>query len=252
MLGGQARLLRSPGSGPRSLGGGDKKAYRRLARDHHPDANSHDSGAEERFKELTEAYEVLSNPGPTGLRYLRSPGPARIRAGYLLVTRSGASRTSSRLSSATAGRAPLAPSLGAPASPRASRGGDVEVEVEVAFARRLRGRPGSEGTDRQGCAVCDGIGGTNPTSAVRVGVRGGEDGAESLLGQMVSTQTCSTCGGRGRVIEVLCENCRGSGRVSEVEDAKVGCLRASRTACACGSRARATPGSRARRPGTCT
>ncbi|HEX2181512.1 MAG TPA: DnaJ domain-containing protein, partial [Rubrobacteraceae bacterium] len=39
-----------------------KKAYRRLARDHHPDVNAHDPGAEERFKELTEAYEVLSNP----------------------------------------------------------------------------------------------------------------------------------------------------------------------------------------------
>ena len=39
-----------------------KKAYRRLARDHHPDVNSQDPGAEERFKELTEAYEVLSNP----------------------------------------------------------------------------------------------------------------------------------------------------------------------------------------------
>ncbi len=39
-----------------------KKAYRRLARDHHPDVNAHDSGAEERFKELTEAYEVLSTP----------------------------------------------------------------------------------------------------------------------------------------------------------------------------------------------
>ncbi|HET6884584.1 MAG TPA: DnaJ domain-containing protein, partial [Rubrobacteraceae bacterium] len=39
-----------------------KKAYRRLARDHHPDVNHHDPDAEERFKELTEAYEVLSNP----------------------------------------------------------------------------------------------------------------------------------------------------------------------------------------------
>jgi len=39
---------------------------------------------------------------------------------------------------------------------------------------------------------------------------------ESILGQMVSTQTCSTCGGRGRVIDVYCDTCRGSGRVSEV------------------------------------
>ena len=40
---------------------------------------------------------------------------------------------------------------------------------------------------------------------------------EGILGQMVSTQTCSTCGGRGRIIDVYCDNCRGSGRVSEVE-----------------------------------
>jgi molecular chaperone DnaJ len=40
---------------------------------------------------------------------------------------------------------------------------------------------------------------------------------ESILGQMVTTQACSTCGGRGRVIDVVCDNCRGSGRVSEVE-----------------------------------
>ena len=41
---------------------------------------------------------------------------------------------------------------------------------------------------------------------------------ESFLGQMVSTQTCSACGGRGRVIDVRCDNCRGSGRISEVEE----------------------------------
>lgn len=195
-----------------------KKAYRRLARDHHPDANPDDTGAEERFKELTEAYEVLSNPEarqaydtyghqvPRGGGAGGYPGGGDPFGGFQDIFEAffGDSFGGSFFGG-TGARPP-------------SRGNDAEVEVEVSL------REAAFGTEREvsvqtvkNCGVCEGLGGTktrtcdtcNGAGAVRT-VR------QSMLGQMVSTQPCSTCGGNGRIIEETCDNCRGSGKVSEM------------------------------------
>ena len=196
-----------------------KKSYRRLARSHHPDANPGDHEAEDRFKELTEAYEVLSNP--QARRAYDTYGhqvPRGAGAGYP----GGGDPFGGfqDIFEAFFGDRSFGGSFfGTSAAQGSSRGSDAEVEVEVSL------REAAFGADREidvqvvrNCGVCDGVGGTeshvcptcNGAGSVRT-VR------ESILGQMVTTQSCSTCGGRGRVIDVVCDNCRGSGRISDVE-----------------------------------
>ena len=200
-----------------------KKSYRRLARSHHPDANPDDPHAEERFKELTEAYEVLSNsdsrraydtyghqvPRGGGGGY---PGGGDPFGGFEDIFEAFFGDRSSFGSS-------FGSSFFGTSSRGPSRGGDVETEVEVSL------REAAFGAEREvyvqvvkNCAVCDGVGGTEAHTCGTCGGAGAvRTVRESILGQMVSTQPCSACGGRGRIIDVYCDNCRGSGRVSEVE-----------------------------------
>ena len=196
-----------------------KKAYRRLARDHHPDVNHHDPGAEERFKELTEAYEVLSNP--EARRAYDTYGhqvPRGAAGGYPGGDPFGGFQD---IFEAFFGdRSSFGSFFGPTATRGPARGADTEVEVEVTL------REAAFGADREvaaqsikNCPICDGVGGTQSHSCPTCGGVGAvRTVRESFLGQMVSTQTCATCSGRGRVIDVACDNCRGSGRISEVEE----------------------------------
>jgi molecular chaperone DnaJ len=195
-----------------------KKAYRSLARDHHPDSNPGDPGAEERFKELTEAYEVLSNPDSR--RAYDTYGhqvPRGAASGYPGGDPFGGFQD---IFDAFFGDRPFGGSFfGTSASRRPTRGSDAEVEVEISL------REAAYGVDREvsvqtvkNCPVCGGEGGTESHVCRTCGGAGAvRTVRESILGQMVSTQTCSTCGGRGSIIDVYCDNCRGSGRISEVQ-----------------------------------
>jgi molecular chaperone DnaJ len=200
-----------------------KKSYRRLARDHHPDVNAHDPGAEERFKELTEAYEVLSNP--ESRRAYDTYGhqvPRGAAGGYTGGYPGGDPFGGFQdIFEAFFGDRSSFGSFFGPSTARGpSRGADAEVEVEIGL------REAAFGVDRElkvqtikNCLVCEGVGGTESHTCPTCGGAGAvRTVRESFLGQMVSTQTCSTCAGRGRVIDVSCDNCRGSGRISEVEE----------------------------------
>jgi molecular chaperone DnaJ len=194
-----------------------KKAYRRLARDHHPDVNAHDPDAEGRFKELTEAYEVLSNP--ESRRAYDAYGhqvPRGATTGYPGGDPFGGFQD---IFEAFFGDRPFGSSFfGTTATRGPSRGGNTEVEVEISL------REAAFGIDREvdvqtvkNCSVCGGVGGTESHACSTCGGAGViRTVREGILGQMVSTQACSTCGGRGSIVEVYCDNCRGSGRVSEV------------------------------------
>lgn len=193
-----------------------KKAYRRLARDHHPDANPDDPGAEERFKELTEAYEVLSNP---------EARRAYDTYGHQVPRGAGAGAGGYPGGSDSFGGfqdifdAFFGDRFGGDsffgATRTASRGSDAEVEVELTL------REAAEDTDHElevevveTCEVCDGVGGTRTRSCGTCGGRGAVQMVrDSIFGQMVTTRTCATCGGRGSIVEESCENCSGGGRV---------------------------------------
>ena len=199
-----------------------KKAYRRAARSHHPDANPGDHEAEDRFKELTEAYEVLSNPEarraydtyghqvPRGAGAGGYPGGDPFGGFQDIFEAFFGDRFGGPFGGSFFGTSPTQ----AP-----SRGSDTEVEVEISL------REAAFGIDREvnvqvvrNCGVCEGVGGTESHVCPTCGGAGSvRTVRESILGQMVTSQTCSSCGGRGRIIDVYCDNCRGSGRISEVQ-----------------------------------
>ena len=195
-----------------------KKSYRRLARSHHPDANPGDHEAEDRFKELTEAYEVLSNP--EARRAYDTYGHQVPRGGEGTYPGGGEPFGGFEdIFEAFFGDRFGGSFFGTSTAQGPARGGDAEVEVEVSL------REAAFGVDREvnvqvvsNCEVCDGVGGTEShTCPTCNGAGSVRTVRESILGQMVTTGRCSTCGGRGRVIDVVCDNCRGSGRVSEIK-----------------------------------
>ena len=185
-----------------------KKAFRRLARELHPDVNE-DPGAEERFKEAAEAYEVLSDEerrrtyDAYGREGLRSggfdPGAAFGSIDDILQAFFG-------------GGAFGFGSRGGPAPGR-----DVAVAVEVELAEVATGTSAEVGYDAVGtCEHCNGNGaepGTPISSCERCGGSGEQRHvARTPFGQMVRSAVCAACDGAGKVPETPCGECGGSGR----------------------------------------
>ena len=194
-----------------------KKAFRGLARELHPDV-SEAPDDEERFREVVEAYEVLSKSETRELydRYghagLRSGGfePGHFDFGSL-----------SDLFSAFFGE----DLLGGRAS--RSRGADLVAEVEIELA------DAATGTTREvpfqvavACGHCGGDGsepGTEVTTCPTCGGAGRlQQVSRSVFGEFVRTQACPACGGSGRKIETPCTECQGAGRVVEERRIEVG------------------------------
>ena len=186
-----------------------KKAFRRLARELHPDV-SQAPDAEDRFREVAEAYEVLSKSETRELydRYghagLRSGGftPGHVDLGNLADIFSAffgddllAGRSSPRGRGADLGAAVEIDLV------EAARGATREVPFEVAVPCSRCGGDGAEpGSQIVTCPACGGAGRLQHVS-------------RSVFGEFVRTQTCSTCAGSGRRIEQPCTLCRGAGRV---------------------------------------
>lgn len=195
---------------PRGAGAEDlKKAYRRLALQYHPDRNPEDPDSEEKFKEASEAYAVLSDPekrsaydrfghqgvggGPGGFPGMDFQGFADIFGdlfGDLFGGRAGGRRT------------------------RGQRGADLRYNLEVELGDLLEGREVQIQVPRMvRCETCSGSGARAGTAPERCGRCRGTGQTIFQQGLFRISRPCDTCAGSGWVVADPCPPCRGSGRV---------------------------------------
>jgi molecular chaperone DnaJ len=187
-----------------------KRAYRRLARQYHPDANRDDPRTEERFKEITRAYEVLSDPNKRQ-RYDMFGDERQEASGF------GDFGGISDLFASFFG------GMGATQTRRGpARGEDVLAEIELTLEEAARGVEREvEVTTLASCSECNGSGSAPGRPPVRCSECGGtgeiRQVRRSLLGNVMTATTCHSCGGNGERIVEACKRCGGRGRV-EVTD----------------------------------
>ena len=190
-----------------------KKAYRKLARKYHPDANGGDKDAEERFKEVQQAYDVLSDPEERK-QYDRfgsqngRPGPgggSNVNFDFDLGDIFGGLFGGGGGSRTRATRQPL-------------RGNDVETEVHLSFEDSLRGAEAKVPVEvTTACRECGGTGarpGTAPVICPECNGRGVKVESQGLF---ALSQPCPRCRGNGTVIEKPCPSCHGSGRERRIK-----------------------------------
>jgi molecular chaperone DnaJ len=193
-----------------------KKAYRKLAMTYHPDRNGGSKEAEERFKEITEAYDVLRDPQKRAMYDRYGESALRGGGGFHHVDLSEALGIFMRDFGAFAG---LDEMFGA-----ARRGGSVRAGADIKVTVSLTLGEVATGVDKgvtlkllDPCDRCTGSGaepGTKPRVCPSCGGSGEVRRAQrSFFGQFVSVAPCPTCKGEGQIIESPCKKCRGDGRV---------------------------------------
>jgi molecular chaperone DnaJ len=192
-----------------------KKAYRKLARQYHPDTNQGDKSAEERFKQVQTAYDVLSDDekrkaydrfGSTNGRGAPGPGGVNVDFGDLgdlgdiLGGIFGNFGGAARGARSRARTQPI-------------RGADVETEVRLSFEDSLRGAEAKVPVELTvACSQCGGTGAEPGTAPVICPECNGRGVISESQGLFALSQPCPRCRGNGTVIEKPCAKCHGSGR----------------------------------------
>ena len=214
-----------------------KKAFRKIARENHPDAHPGDKKAETRFKEASEAHDILSDPDKRKeydeARRLAGAGAFRFQrpssGGFGTASAGGNWDDLFRTAASQAQDSGLGDLFGnlfgqaggggfrrtQASAPRASRtgrrGADIEGEVTIDFVQAVEGTTvGVRMVSDQPCQTCRGTG-AKAGSVPRVcpACQGSGVQSNSLMGL---SQPCSQCNGRGLVVDDPCPDCRGSGR----------------------------------------
>jgi molecular chaperone DnaJ len=204
-----------------------KKSYRKLARKYHPDANKGDAKAEERFKEISEAYNVLSDPKRRkeydeartlfGSGGFRTPGGAG-QGGFPfdLGDLFGGAGTGTTTGGAGGGRlGDLFGGMfgGRSTQPRPRRGADVETETTLSFSDAIEGTTVALRLTGEGaCPVCHGTGAKSGTVPRVCPTCQGTGQSSRNLGSFAFSEPCRECRGRGLVVDDPCPACSGSGR----------------------------------------
>jgi molecular chaperone DnaJ len=197
-----------------------KKAYRKLARKYHPDANKGDSKSEERFKEISEAHSVLSDEKR---RKEYDEARSLFGSGGMRMPGSGAGGYTFDLGDIFGGNAGgsggrLGDLLGGvfgtrSAQQRPRRGADVETETSLSFSDAIDGVTVSLRLAGEGpCQACMGTGAKAGTVPRVCPSCEGSGQASRNLGNFAFSEPCRTCRGRGLVVDDPCPECSGSGR----------------------------------------
>ncbi|MGY1806267.1 molecular chaperone DnaJ [Blastococcus sp. SYSU D00669] len=191
-----------------------KRAYRRLARDLHPDVNP-DPAAKERFQEVNRAYQALTDPDKRRIVDL---------GGDPFDTAGAGAGGGNPFGAGFGGLGDIMDAFfGGGAATRGPRsrvraGGDALIRVELDLDETVFGTTKELTVDTAVlCTTCSGAGtapGTHPTTCTTCSGRGEVQSVQrSFLGQVVSSRTCPTCAGTGQVIPEPCPQCAGDGRV---------------------------------------
>jgi len=201
-----------------------KKSYRRLAIKFHPDKNPGDKAAEEKFKELSEAYEALSDPQKRAAydQYGHAAFDPRMRGGG----RSGGFHDPTDIfREVFGGTGNIFEDLfgGGRSDPSQSqRGADLRYDMEITFEEAAQGcekEISIHKNDR--CDVCNGSGGEAGSKSKPCPTCGGRGQVISSRGIFSIAQTCPRCEGAGRVIEKPCKTCHGAGRREQTSKVKL-------------------------------
>ncbi len=187
-----------------------KKAYRKLARAHHPDRNPGDTASEERFKEAQDAYDVLSDPQKR--EQFDRFGAAGLGAGGFQDVRFE-NVDLGDLSDLFGGVGSLFGRGGRQARPRPQRGVDLESRVSISFDDALRGVEVRVPVDTEtACRACGGTGAEPGTAPRQCPDCAGSGLVSDSHGLFALSQPCRRCRGNGIVVDTPCAACRGAGQ----------------------------------------
>ena len=207
-----------------------KKAYRRLARKYHPDFNAGNSGAESKFKSISEAYEVLSDPekrkyydmyGTT--KPMEGGGPGFDAnggfgfQGFDFTGSNGRGNDFSSIFNDLFGRGGQRQTQDRP-----QRGQDILHTVKLTFDEAIKGRTMTFKVERsKACSNCRGKGEVKTANKTTCGACDGTGKAQSRQSNMVFQTTCRQCNGRGIFDTQTCGTCNGRGSIPLTEEIKV-------------------------------
>ncbi len=231
-----------------------RKAYRKLARKVHPDLNPGDKAAEERFRKVQEAYDILNEPkkkqmydqygfysengfpggqppppGYGGGSRSRQSGPGFGGFDFSEFAKEAESRrTTGREQSSGGGFSDFFKDFlnrDQDETPEATpeRGTDLEYGLNIGFWQAIRGTQTKITVTRyETCAVCHGTGATSNSGSMVCPQCNGTGSVSQMAGAMKFNLTCPKCGGKGR-LRNACPNCHGEGRIahSEVVDVRI-------------------------------